>query len=271
MMRSIVQAGKHAIIIGGSGGIGSAIAILLLQRGMHITLIARNEKKLGKVAAAVTTNAGCSSDQIQWVSADVTSPTLLESAVQEASVKFGTADLLIVTSGVVEPGFFNDTSLDIFSETMATNYMGVIHAIKACLPAMIQKEDGHIVVVSSAAGLMGVVGYTSYSPSKFAILGLAESLRYEIESFGIRISVVFPPDTNTPQLDYENERKPEQTKLMTGTVKPWQADNLAKVIVRGIDRSKFRITPGWQVSLLSRVYSLFYPLFYSAFSRKIKQ
>ena len=81
---------------------------------------------------------------------------------------------------------------------------------------------------------MGLFGYTTYSPSKFALRGLAEALRAELSDENIGVSIVYPPDTETPMLEEENKIKPEETKLITGVVKTWSAEAVADCIMRGI-------------------------------------
>lgn len=124
---------------------------------------------------------------------------------------------------------------------MATNYFGSLYCIKAALPAM--QANSHIVLVSSGAGLIGIYGYSAYSPSKFAVRGLAESLRGELK-VGVGISIIYPPDTDTPQLAEENKTKPPATKLITATAKVWSAEAVAKEIVKGIEK-KTRCDRTW--------------------------
>ena len=99
---------------------------------------------------------------------------------------------------------------------------------------------------------MGIFGYASYGPSKFAVRGLAETLRAELRASNIGVSIAYPPDTETPMLDEENKTKPEETKLITGLAKSWSADAVAGCILRGIDGGKFAITPGATITLMYR-------------------
>ena len=121
---------------------------------------------------------------------------------------------------------------------MAINYFGSLYCIKAALPAM--QPNSHIVLVSSGAGLIGIYVYSAYSPSKFAVRGLAESLCGELEGLGVGISIIYPPETETPQLAEENKTKPSATKLITATAKVWSAEAVAKEIVKGIEKKLLR-------------------------------
>jgi 3-dehydrosphinganine reductase len=107
---------------------------------------------------------------------------------------------------------------------------------------------------------MGIYGYSAYCPSKFALRGLAESLRGELKPLGVGVSIVYPPDTDTPQLEEENKTKPPETKLITGTAQMWSAEAVAKEIVRGVEKGQFAITPGFEITLLNRLHSLLLPV-----------
>ena len=146
-----------------------------------------------------------------------------------------------------------------FEQQMAINYFGTLYAIDAVLPAMREREQGRLVLISSGAGLIGIFGYTAYCPTKFALRGFAESLRGELKHDGIGVSIVYPPDTDTPQLHEENRVKPPETKLMTASAKMWSADGVARTIYDGTAKGSFVITPGWEMTWLARLHSLIRP------------
>ncbi|MGH7094930.1 MAG: SDR family NAD(P)-dependent oxidoreductase, partial [Stellaceae bacterium] len=127
------------------------------------------------------------------------------------------------------------------------------------------------VLVSSGAGLVGIFGYTAYAASKFALRGLAEALRAELRPDGVGVSIVFPPDTDTPQLAAENRTKPPATRQITAQGGLWQADAVARMILRGIRRNRFAITPGWQMTLLYRFGNVAGPLLAWHFDRLVRR
>ena len=86
-------------------------------------------------------------------------------------------DILILSAGMAYPGYFQELPIEIFEQTMAVNYWGSLYCIREILPKMIEQKYGKIIIISSGAGLIGSYGYTTYSPTKFALRGLAESLR----------------------------------------------------------------------------------------------
>ena len=95
---------------------------------------------------------------------------------------------------------------------MSVNYFGTLNTVKAVLPYLSSQDSPRIVMISSAAALVGIYGYSAYAPSKFALTGLAEVLRQELRPKGIGVSIAYPGDTETPQLEYENQFKPAATK-----------------------------------------------------------
>lgn len=258
---------NHALITGGSSGIGRAIAQRLVQSGSNVCLIARTESRLDAVKAELELLKCRANQQIVVISADVSEQQQIELSIQSAIGQLGPPDLLITSAGIAHPGYFTELPVGIFEQTMRINYLGTLYCVKSVLPSMIQQKKGHIVMISSGVGLVGMYGYTPYSPSKFAVRGLAESLRGELKVSGLRLSIVYPPDTDTPQLEVENLIKPLETKQITATAETLSAEQVAKAILKSIERNAFEITPGLEMSLLLRLHSLLSPLLQWYFDR----
>jgi 3-dehydrosphinganine reductase len=249
---------QHAIITGGSSGIGKATAMLLAGQGANLSIIARDRAKLEQAQAEIQ-QAGQGKSQVVVRSADLSERIQAEQAMAAAIEQLGAPRLLITCAGIAHPGYFRDLPIEIFERTMAVNYFGSLYCIRAVLPTMEQQRSGQIVMVSSGAGLIGIYGYTPYCPSKFALRGLAESLRGEVKRSNIGVSIVYPPDTDTPQLAEENKTKPPETKAITATASLWTAEAVAQAILTGVEKRRFAITPGLEMSVLSRFHSLMAP------------
>ncbi|MDJ0703368.1 MAG: SDR family oxidoreductase [Leptolyngbyaceae cyanobacterium MO_188.B28] len=251
---------QNVIITGGSSGIGKALAKQIVQSGSNLAIIARTQAKLDEAIAELTRLKVDASQVAIAISADVSDRSKAVHAIESAINQIGVPDLLITCAGIARPGYFKELALDIFEETMAINYFGSLYCVKAALPSMASQRSGRIVLVSSGAGLIGLFGYTPYSPSKFAVRGLAESLRGELKSMGIGLSIVYPPDTDTPQLAAENRFKPPETKKMTAMAECLSADQVAQDILVGIRKNQFVIAPGMEMTLLARLHSLVNPI-----------
>ena len=261
--------GKHALITGGSSGIGLAIAHLLWQQGYHLTLIARQRQGLETARDQLQHLAQLESQRILIFNVDVSQPASLHHAIQQASQEISPIDVLVNCAGICTPGHFLEQPLDIFEQTMAVNFYGSLYAARAVLPAMKERGQGQIIFVSSGVGLIGLYGYCSYSPSKFAVRGLAESLRAEMQPYGIHISIVYPPDTDTPQLARENLVKPWVTQKLSETAQVLSAQQVAIATCKGMAAHRFMITPGLEMTLLGRLHSVIAPLLNCYFDRII--
>jgi 3-dehydrosphinganine reductase len=112
---------------------------------------------------------------------------------------------------------------------------------KAALPLMVARRRGHVLNVSSLAGVIGIYGYTAYAASKFALAGFSQALRAEMWPHGIGVSVCMPPDTDTPQLAFEEAHKPAETRAIAGIATKLTADQVAAAMVRGVQKGAFEI------------------------------
>jgi 3-dehydrosphinganine reductase len=243
---------QHAIITGGSSGIGRATARLLTKRGAHVSIIARRQELLDQTMAELEALRENLAQRLRAHSADVADWEQAQEAIAALTADGFPPDILVNAAGFAHPGYFEELPLKIFRQTMDVDFFGTLHPIKASLPMMIERRSGHIVNCSSVAGFLGVFGYTAYCPAKFAVRGFSDVLRQEMKPYGIHVSVLFPPDTDTPQLHYENQFKPVETRRIAGAAKALTADRVAQALVRGIERRQAYILPSFD----SRLYFL---------------
>lgn len=244
---------QHVLITGGSSGIGLALARQAAAAGARVSLVARDPAKLAAARAAV-------GGSTFTTAADVAVEAEVRAALAAAERAQGPVDVLIANAGVARPGYFEEVPVAVFERTMAVNYFGVLYPLKALVPAMRARGRGAVVLVSSGVGLFGFFGYTPYAPAKFAVRGLAESLRAELHGTGVHVMIVYPPDTDTPQLADENRTKPPETRAVTAGGGLWTADEVAHVTLAGLARRRFAVTPGWGVTLLAWGHSLLGPV-----------
>ncbi|MEW6691024.1 MAG: SDR family oxidoreductase [Pseudomonadota bacterium] len=261
---------RHALITGGSSGIGLATAHLLAQRGWRVSLLARDRARLEAAARGLGAASGAG-DVARVFPVDVAERADCAGAVHAAIAQSGAPDLVLACAGVARPGHFDEIPDADFERAMAVNYFGVLNTVRPALEAMKRKGGGSIVLVSSGAGLIGIFGYSAYAPSKFAVRGLAEVLRGELAPCGIRVSVVYPPDTQTPQLEEENRFKPAQTRAITSGGGVLSAQAVARAIVEGVEHGRFVIAPGPRMRLLAAWHSVLAPLLHRSFDRAARR
>ena len=137
---------------------------------------------------------------------------------------------------------------------LEVNYLGMVRVARAVLPGMRRAGAGHIVNVSSMLGFMGCYGYSAYAASKYAIAGFTECLRQELLPEGIRVSICYPPTTDTPGLAKENEVKPPETAAIEGSSRTFTADEVAASLLAGVARGRFEILVGLDSALVWRLH-----------------
>jgi len=247
---------KTAVISGGSSGIGLACARVLLARGYRVALLARDLSRLHDAKTALKPeHAG----QIALLPVDVTDAAASQAAITQIEAEWGRIDWLVTSAGIVEPGLFLDLDLAAHRAQMETNYFGTLHLVGAALPVM-RRNGGRITLISSGAAFIGIAGYSGYAPGKFAIRALAEILRLELAGQRIIVSVAFPPDTETPQLEREMPRRPLVTRLISAQGGVMTAGRVAERIIAGAEKGSFLLTPSKTIALLAWFHSLYRPI-----------
>lgn len=243
-IKAKLEPGRVAVVTGGSSGIGKAIACGLAERSMHVWLLARRNELLDSACKEVEAHRKEQSQLISTVSVDVSNRDQVHKVVNDILDKSGSIDLLVNSAGVTHPGYVEALEFNIFTWMMEVNYFGTVYMTKEVLPAMLKCGSGYILNISSVAGFIAGFGYTAYGASKFAVRGFSDALRQEMKLHGIGVSTMFPSDTDTPQLAYENEFKPPETKALASFVGSMSAQSVANTAIKGIERGQYYIIPG---------------------------
>jgi 3-hydroxybutyrate dehydrogenase len=179
---------QHALVTGGGRGIGRAIASALVQAGATVTVLGRDQAMLDEaVAAGAAHFAGV---------ADVADQAAVSAAVAAAAAR-QPIDILIANAGSAESAPFGKSDAALFKRMMDVNFMGVVHAVQAALPAMRERPYGRIVAVASTAGLKGYAYVSAYSAAKHAVVGLVRSLALELASTRVAVNAVCPGFSDT--------------------------------------------------------------------------
>lgn len=241
--------GKIVYMVGGSSGIGLSAAKLFAQAGAHVIIFARRKEILKKALAEIESCAASKRGQrFDCKPLDITDNKLVGKVMREALANFGAPNVLVNCAGRAFPRYFENITYEQFDETMKINIYGIRNVTAALLPAM-KEKGGQIVNVSSMCGFLGVFGYTDYSASKFAVVGFSEALKSEVRASGIDVSVLCPPDTDTPGFETENLTKPDETRAISAGARIMSPDEVAAAMIAGMEKKNFIIIPGFDGKL----------------------
>lgn len=247
-----------AVITGGSSGIGLATARMLADEGARVVLVARDEAKLALAAADLAPAGAC----IATYPCDLSDAAATDEVFSRIVAEHGVPDVLVNSAGVIYPGEFVSMPRAHFDVNMTCGYWSVVNPCRAVAKHMAERGSGRIVNVSSVAGFLGIYGYTGYSSAKYAVVGFSEALRFELRPYGVGVSCVCPPDTDTPALAFEHTLRPKATHLIAGNIKPVPAEKVAEAIVRSLTRDTFMIIPDALSAFYFRLKGLLPEVFY---------
>jgi len=211
---------KNALITGAGKGIGKAIAIALAKEGVNVILVSRTQADVDQLANQ-TNNLGVKSLAL---SADVSDMNSINSAVEKALAEFKTIDILINSAGIAAFGKFLELEPNAWEKIIQVNLMGTYYTTRAVLPNMIERQIGDIINISSTAGLNGNALTSAYSASKFAVLGLTDSLMQEMRKHNIRVTALTPSTVATDMAKDLNLTDGNPEKVM-------QSEDIAELII----------------------------------------
>lgn len=199
-------AGKTAFVTGGASGIGFALGQAFAEAGMKVMLA---DIESGALEAAVKSLHNIGSD-VRGINCDVADAASVERAAKASFDAFGNIHVICNNAGVAAGGGIEDITLDSWRWVLDVNLMGVVHGIRAFLPHMrAHGEGGHIVNTASMAGMQSALGFSPYTASKFAVVGISEGLAPQLAPFGIGVSVLCPGFVRT-RIGESGRNRPEQ-------------------------------------------------------------
>jgi NAD(P)-dependent dehydrogenase (short-subunit alcohol dehydrogenase family) len=201
--------GRVVVITGGSRGLGLVIARQLAAEGARLCLLARDRAELDRARAQLPANA-----EVLTIRCDIRRRADVRLAMDHLLEKWGAVDVLINNAGVIQVGPLEHMAEADFENAMATHFWGPLHLMFECVPSMRHRSFGRIVNISSIGGKIAVPHLAPYSASKFALVGLSDSVRSELEQYGIRVTTVTPGlmRTGSPlNADFKGQHQLEYT------------------------------------------------------------
>ena len=186
--------GKHAIVTGGSRGIGAAVAKELVSRGSKVTIMGRNRDTLEQQAADMRGESGVT---VAVEECDVADGQSVSGAFSRAIGNLGPAYILVNNAGIAKSRTFTQLTRDVWDEIIATNLTGTYLCTSEVLPGMISAGEGRIVNIASTAGLRGYRTMSAYCASKHGVIGLTRTLALETAKQGITVNAICPSYTDT--------------------------------------------------------------------------
>jgi len=236
--------GKIVLLTGASSGIGEALALEIAARGATVGLLARRAKMLQNISVKIERNGGTA----RTFAADITDANAVSEAAQNLRNEFGAIDVLIANAGI--GGNDKETrnlEADAVTKIINTNLIGAVNSIAAVLPQMLERESGQIVAISSLAGFRGLPKSAAYCASKAGMTAYFESVRLDVQSRGVAVTIIQPGFIKTP---LTAGREAEMPFLM-------ELDDAIPLFLNAIERRKKFAAFPWQLATLVRAAQIF--------------
>lgn len=244
---------KVVWLTGASSGIGEALALRLARTGCRLVISARRAEALEFIAA------NCRGGALV-VPLDVTDKAAVQAAAATIRERLGPVDVLITSAGTYIPTDVDTFNADEYARIMNLNYTGTLHCVEAVLPDMIARRSGHLVPISSLVGYRGAPRSWSYGASKAALINFFEGLRFDLEKYCIRVTIVNPGFVKTPLTDKNDFPMPFLV----------DAETSARHIVEGIARNRMEVHYPWQLSWIFKLLRVLpYPLYHRLIAAKV--
>jgi 3-dehydrosphinganine reductase len=240
-------AGKTIYITGGASGMGLMSGKVMASLGAHVVILDLNPTD----AALLDVESACRApgQRVARYKLNVTDQDEVMRAVTTAVAEVGAPDIVITMAGIGGTEEFIDMKFENFDRVIRVNVYGTRNVVAAALPSMLARGNGKIVLVGSMGGIIPVYGYTAYGTSKFAVVGLAQCLRYELKARGISVACFCPGEVETPGLAGERKSLHPASAALKRIGGTMSVDAAVRGLVHGIQLDEFLIIPGFGVKL----------------------
>jgi NAD(P)-dependent dehydrogenase (short-subunit alcohol dehydrogenase family) len=237
---------KVVVVTGAGSGIGRATAMAFAAEGANMVIADINKDRITETAKEIERRGGKATAQVT----DVSDRAQVEALSKFVIQKHGRVDILHNNAGVGVGALIQDMNLKDWEWIVKINYWGVVYGIHYFLPYMIERRYGHIVNTASGAGLMALPATGAYCSTKFAVVGLSETLRMEVRRYGVGVTVVCPGVINTNIFDDSPMHLPESMRVQPGkfieSVKKygWPPERVARAVLKGVRKNKAVVPVG---------------------------
>ncbi|CAA0121336.1 Putative oxidoreductase SadH [Halioglobus japonicus] len=238
--------GKSAIVTGGASGIGRSLSKLLIEQGAHV-LIADISG-----AASAAQELGC-----EGIALDVTDRIAVARCVEDFAQSQGGLDYMFNNAGILVVGDAKAMSYEDWDNVISINLMGIVNGVYAAYAIMTEQGYGHIVNTGSLAGLLPSPTAVPYCTSKFAVVGLTQSLRAEAKRYGVKVSAICPGFVSTPMGDnskmvggMDRQKSLDSVNAVGGYISP---DELARRALKGVSRNRELIVIPTKIRVMASI------------------
>ena len=228
------------LITGGSSGLGLELAKRIAREKATVTIVSRKEEMLKKAKAEIEEyckQCGLITPRVFIECADVCDQGELSTAICNARNRGDFIDVVICNDKKAKTGYAFGQQVEDYQRSMDVNYMGIVNTLFCTVPEMIERNRGEIYLVGSTCSMLSYTGYVAYAPSKYAVKGLADGLRMELDRHHIHVGCIYPPNMDTPCLAKENKTKPEEGLFVEKYLETlFSPELIAKRAIRRIKR-----------------------------------
>jgi len=230
-------------VISGVGGIGKQIAKLFNKEGIQLALADKDINIIHNIIGEFEQDP-------LIMSCDITNLQQVRELYSKTLEKYDKIDFLVNTVGIILPGSFENTSYEEIEKQININLMGTIHCTKEIIPIMKKAGEGHIITISSLAGIVPETYSSIYTATKFALRGLDWTLYFELKDYNIKISTIFPDSVETPMLEYEAKHNGSPLTFLHDPVRP---EEVAEAVLKAIIKEKVEVCIPHTEGILSKL------------------
>jgi NAD(P)-dependent dehydrogenase (short-subunit alcohol dehydrogenase family) len=258
--------GKKIFITGAASGIGRSTAIATARLGARLFLTDINKSGLEETVQMITAGGG---EVCKHKAFNIADYNEVKSFADEIHSEFGSMDIIMNIAGIAVWGLVENFTHSYWQKVINVNLWGPIHSIECFAPAMVHAgKGGHIVNVSSAAGLTGAPWHIAYSATKWALVGISEVLRYDMMQHNIGVTVVCPGAVDTPLkntieilgIDANSEKMKNLKQRFSGhAISP---DKAAELIIKGVEKKKFLVITSFDIKAVYFFKHHFFPVYH---------